>query len=34
MYGILKIIQLNINSDTQILKKLLGELNSEGELIF
>ena len=34
MYGILKIIQLNINSVTQILKKLLGELKSEGELIF
>ena len=34
MYGILNINQLNINSASQILQKLLGELKSQGELIF
>ena len=34
MYGIWKIIQLNISSVSQIVQKLLGELKSQEELIF
>ena len=34
MYGIWKIIQLNISRASQIVQKLLGELKSQGELIF
>ena len=32
MYVILKIIQLNTNSAYKIIKKLLGEIKSQGEL--
>ena len=34
MYEILNINQLNINSASEILQKLLGKLKSQGELIF
>ena len=34
MYEIWKIIQLNINSVSQIVQKFPGELKSQGELIF
>ena len=33
MYGVWKIIQLNINSWSQIVQKFLAELKSQGELI-
>ena len=34
MYGILKILQFNINIFSKIVQKLLGELKSQAELIF
>ena len=34
MYGIWKIIQLNLSSTYEIVRKLLGELKSQGELMF
>ena len=34
MHVTLKINQLNISGDSQIFQKLLGELMSEGQLIF
>ena len=34
MYGIWKIIQLNIGNTSQIVQKLLGEVKCQRELIF